>query len=356
MQPTDTSNTALLYCRPGMEKDCAAEVVERAAGHGVAGWCRTADGYLEFASAGPDELHHFAQHQPFAQLIFPRQWCALLDRITDLPATDRAGPIASALTPHIRHYGALRIEQPDSNDGRSLARLGRRLRQPIAQSLAAYGITAVDRGPTLHVFLTAGDSALLGLSDPDNASPWPGGIPRLRLPGRAPSRSASKLEEAFQRFLSADERAAWLRPGRRAVDLGAAPGGWSWLLAERGVRVDAVDNAELLPTVTAHPGVSHHRSDGFGFRPRGDCDWLVCDIVEQPHRIVRLVAEWFERRRCRHAIFNLKLPMKKRWATVRDHLLALEQRLPPQQRIAAGQLYHDREEVTVFATRAPLGR
>ena len=63
------------------------------------------------------------------------------------------------------------------------------------------------------------------------------------------SRSAFKLMEL-------DDRYGFLKPGQRVVDLGAAPGGWSQVAAERvragqrgdgGDRVVALDLAEMEP-------------------------------------------------------------------------------------------------------------
>ena len=51
--------------------------------------------------------------------------------------------------------------------------------------------------------------------------------------------------------------------------------------------------------------------------PKRPVDWLVCDIVWQPATIASLVARWIGDGRARHAIFNLKLPMKKRYDEVR---------------------------------------
>lgn len=51
------------------------------------------------------------------------------------------------------------------------------------------------------------------------------GIPRLKFPTDAPSRSTLKLEEAFFVFLTEKEREARLSHGMTAVDLGACPGG-----------------------------------------------------------------------------------------------------------------------------------
>ena len=103
----------------------------------------------------------------------------------------------------------------------------------------------------------------------------------------------------------------------RAVDLGAAPGGWTWQLAHRGLRVTAVDNGPLKGEVRDDPLVTHLRADGLAYLPKRPVDWMVCDIVEQPSRIAALVARWIGEGHARHAIFNLKLPMKKRYDEVR---------------------------------------
>ena len=60
--------------------------------------------------------------------------------------------------------------------------------------------------------------------------------------------------------------------------------------------------------------VEHVRADGFMWKPRRAVDWLVCDIVDKPRRTTALM-EWLEQRLCRFAVFNLKLPMKQRYAS-----------------------------------------
>ena len=80
-------------------------------------------------------------------------------------------------------------------------------------------------------------------------------------------------------------------------------------------------------------------------------DWLVCDMVEQPRRIAALVAAWLDDGLCRRAIFNLKLPMKKRYDEVQLCLSIVRDALGGAADLRAKQLYHDREEITVFAAR-----
>lgn len=351
MIPHPESSTVLALCRPGMESDCAAELVARCAESEIGAWCRVRDGLVELTVADPTDLVTLGAAIRFPTLVFTRQWLTIVARPERLPERDRATPIAEAAAATVEACSSVRIEHPDTEAGRPLSRLARGLHAPVTTALGRAGITFRPDAPVLHVVLLDGTAAIVGLSAIANSAPWPMGIPRLKAPRAAPSRSVLKLEEALALFLSDDERAGWLRPGRKAVDLGAAPGGWTWLLAERGLSVDAVDNGHLAAVLNENPRVSHHRADGFRFRPRGAVDWLVCDMVEQPHRIARLAAGWLERGDCRHAVVNLKLPMKQRWRTVAQHLGAIGAALPSDGRIAAKQLYHDRAEVTVFATR-----
>ena len=154
-------------------------------------------------------------------------------------------------------------------------------------------------------------------------------------------------------LLTPEQRDTLLRPGLNAVDLGAAPGGWTWQLASRGIRVTAVDNGPLKGSVAQDPLVQHLRVDGFKYRPRRPVDWLVCDMVEQPAKVTQLISQWLCHGWARNVLFNLKLPMKKRLQEVNKCLALLAEQLHVagfRSQIRARQLYHDREEVTVLVT------
>jgi len=251
---------------------------------------------------------------------------------------------------------ALWLETPDSNEGKQRSALCRRL-APLLEAAASQERLLDRRDPRcvrLHVLFIDATHAFVGTSRAATGARWPMGIPRLAMPRSAPSRSTLKLAEAFIAFLDDDEEhARALKPGMRAVDLGAAPGGWTWLLAERGLRVTSIDNGPLKGEIANDPLVEHLRVDGLAWRPRRPVDWMVCDIVLQPSRIAALVASWIAEGDCRRTIFNLKLPMKKRYAEVercegiiRD---ALDRRRL-RYRLAFRQLYHDREEITGYCT------
>ncbi|TCT23504.1 23S rRNA (cytidine2498-2'-O)-methyltransferase [Thermomonas haemolytica] len=291
---------------------------------------------------------------PFSTLVFARQKLRLLAELRGLDPGDRITPMLQALRGQAR-FGTLLMEHPDSDAGKPLAGLARSLGNALRPALRKAGLLGAQddpRLPRLHVCFVAGDHAFLARSLPADSAPWPLGIPRLRMHPDAPSRSALKLEEALRVLLTDAERARLLQDGMRAADLGAAPGGWTWVLTRHGLRVTAIDNGPLRPHVLDTGQVQHLRADGFSWQPPQPLDWMVCDMVEQPRRVAERMATWLREGWCRQAIFNLKLPMKKRWQETQLCLELFARQAGRPLTIRARQLYHDREEITVLALPA----
>ena len=131
------------------------------------------------------------------------------------------------------------------------------------------------------------------------------GIPRLKFPRQAPSRSTLKLEEAWHHFIPREQWDTRLAAGMTGVDLGAAPGGWTWQMVNRHIKVSAVDNGPMNADLMDSGLVEHFRADGFTFRPKRPVDWMVCDIVEKPARNAALLETWIGEGLCREAVVNL---------------------------------------------------
>ncbi|MBN8715458.1 MAG: 23S rRNA (cytidine(2498)-2'-O)-methyltransferase RlmM [Xanthomonadales bacterium] len=344
------------YCRQGFEPELAGELSERAGEAGLAGYARTErdSGYVLFLTPDPADADALDRALPFSTLVFARQKLRLLAELRALNPGDRITPMLQALHGQSR-FGALVMEHPDSDAGKPLAGLARSLGNALRPALRKAGLLGAQddpRLPRLHVCLVAGDHALLARSLPTDSAPWPLGIPRLRMHPDAPSRSALKLEEALRVLLTDAERARLLQDGMRAADLGAAPGGWTWVLTRHSLRVTAIDNGPLRPHVLDTGKVQHLRADGFTWQPPQPLDWMVCDMVEQPRRVAERMATWLREGWCRQAIFNLKLPMKKRWQETRLCLDLFARQAGRPLTIRARQLYHDREEITVLALPA----
>jgi len=341
----------LLYCRPGFEQDCAQEALRQARQQKPV----IAEQPAIIADSGYAVVALNEQQLSYRELVFARQLIRLHRSIEPLPERDRLTPILSAVADFPGPCGALWLEVPDTNDGKTLSAFTRRFQPLLEDALREQGVLHDDpRGQRLHIFFPDKSSALIGTSDPHNSAPWLMGILRQSMPAEAPSRSTLKLAEAIEVFMDRSEQTRLLRQGMTAVDLGAAPGGWTWQLVKRGIRVTAVDNGPMKGVLAKHPLVEHLKQDGFKFTPRKTVDWLVCDMVEKPSKVAKLIEEWFAAGWCRHAIFNLKLPMKQRLVALDGALGGIRKRLDEEginYRMMAKQLYHDREEVTVFLTK-----
>ncbi len=350
MQTTSITHY-LLYCRAGFEQDCAQEALRRAR--------QQKPVIVEQPAILPDSGYAIValngQQLHYRELIFARQLIRLHQVVEPLPERDRLTPILSAVAELPGGFGVLWLEVPDTNDGKTLSAFTRRFQPLLEGALREQERLRDDlRSTRLHIFFPDKSSALIGSSDPHNSAPWQNGILRQSMPAEAPSRSTLKLAEAIEVFMDRGEQSRLLRQGMTAVDLGAAPGGWTWQLIKRGIRVTAVDNGPMKGVLVKHSLVQHLRQDGFKYRPRKAVDWLVCDMVDKPAKVAALIGEWFAAGLARHAIFNLKLPMKQRVAALEGALDGIRTRLDEEginYRMMAKQLYHDREEVTVFLTR-----
>ena len=194
---------------------------------------------------------------------------------------------------------------------------------------------------------------------------WRGGQRRMADDDAAPSRSYLKVEEAYivlGREPAADET---------VVDLGAAPGGWSYSAAKHGARVIAVDNGPLKGGALNHPLIEHRLEDAFKFQPPSFAkasavaeamadksegrpaepvtyDWLFCDLVEEPHHVMQnIVAPWLAHGWCRRFVINLKFGHVDSIALLREIQASASPFARHATNLRIRHLYHDREELTV---------
>lgn len=341
----------LLYCRQGFEKDCAAEITELAGRNGFYGYSKTEEnaGYVLFIMNDANAGEQLIKTLSFNRLIFARQIIAVNDvlpleqgvRVESFLEAARELPLAEALW----------LETADTNDAKSLSSFIKKIEKPLRAAWKKAGLIRTKAvGVRHHIFFLDGDSAYLGVSLACCRSEHLMGIRRLRFPAAAPSRSTLKLEEAFHQFVPSQLWSTHLSEGLVAVDLGAAPGGWTWQFVQRGIHVIAIDNGPMQKELMATGLVDHEMADGFKYQPKRTVDWLVCDMVERPMQVASLMAKWLVEGWTRKAIFNLKLPMKKRFQEVEQCLELIQSELKKasvQYQLQAKHLYHDREEITV---------
>ncbi len=352
-------NQVLLYCRPGFEKECAGEIQNKANDAEIYGFPRvkTQSGYVLFECYQTGDAEKLIETISFSSLIFARQMLVVTGQVTDLPEGDRISPLLATLADYEGEFprcGDIRVEMPDTNEGKELSKFCRKFTVPLRLALRKQGyMYAKDnsRKPVFHLFFTAPGECYIGYSLSHNNSDFFMGIPRLKFPSDAPSRSTLKLEEAFHVFIPREEWDTRLAPGMWGVDLGACPGGWTYQLVKRSMFVHAIDNGQMAESLMETGQVKHHEVDGFKFEPpRKNVTWIVCDMIEKPARVAHLMGQWLVKGWAKEALFNLKLPMKGRYDEVLQDIENLKAFLIKNKlkfNLQAKHLYHDREEITV---------
>lgn len=352
-------NKLALYCRAGFEKEVAGEINDKAAQLGIFGFANVKEnsGYVIFECYQAGEADRLAKELAFNQLIFARQMIVVGDLLQDLPEGDRISPIlAQYQTLNPKNSSEIFVETPDTNEAKELLTFCRKFTVPLRNALKKQGWLGAKEtaknSVSLHILFVGSGKCYVGYAYNHNRSPFFMGIPRLKFPADAPSRSTLKLEEAILTFIPPAEEKKRFTENMTGVDLGACPGGWTYQLVKRGLFVYAVDHGKMAASLHETGRIEHCPEDGFKFQPpkRKQIDWLVCDMVEQPMRISKLMAKWLLNGWCREMIFNLKLPMKKRYQEVQLCLNYLEEELAKNGfwfKIQAKHLYHDREEITV---------
>jgi 23S rRNA (cytidine2498-2'-O)-methyltransferase len=293
------------------------------------------------------------------EITFARQALHLEGPPSEIDLEILAERIARAMASQLGGRGGipswtLQIVAPDSRDPKDPRRRARdRLERDLPEALlarladrvGASRVSSEDASYFVQAWIIDEDRALIGVtSAQESLSRTLGGKIHLRRAEDAPSRSGLKLEEAIEWIGVGPEK------GDLCADLGASPGGWSQVAVGRGATVIAVDPAPVkihLPPKR----FTYKRLSAFEFAPLETLDWLLCDMAWRPLEVAQLVAKWGRRAWARQAIVNFKLPMKRKaemLAQIRDIMAAAGWR-----GIRSRQLYHDRDEVTVFAWLDP---
>lgn len=351
----------LFYCREGYEADLAAELDYCSASQKLYGYSQVVpnSALVRYQLYQPLTKQHRAESFPWRDLIFARQRLCVLADIAFTDTQDRVASILAYLSEFTdlqeNNLGDVLVEHADNEKGKETAKFCKKFTVPLRQALRKRGLLSKKPNtglPYLHLLLSDSSACTLALSYPKNRHSQRLGITRLKFPPEAPSRSTLKLDEAINLFIPAAQQANCLQKGMTAVDLGACPGGWTFQLVSRGMKVEAVDNGSMDDGLMATGLVNYQAADGFKYQPLdGHVDWLVCDMIEKPEKVSQLITRWLIKRQTTSTIFNLKLPMKQRFQTVNKLLLEMSSNLNEHQiayQMQAKHLYHDRDEITVI--------
>ncbi|MDP3705180.1 MAG: SAM-dependent methyltransferase [Legionellaceae bacterium] len=152
-----------------------------------------------------------------------------------------------------------------------------------------------------------------------------------------PNRAYLKLWEA----LTLLDR--YPKSGDLALDLGASPGGWTYVMQSLGTTVTSVDKALLAPTIANLPGVTFLQQSAFALDLTTldqTYDWVLSDIACYPDRAYALIQKWIASGKAKQMIFTIKLQGKTELST-----LKLFQEIPNSRLI---NLFYNKHEATFF--------
>ncbi|HEY6540784.1 MAG TPA: SAM-dependent methyltransferase [Ktedonobacteraceae bacterium] len=227
------------------------------------------------------------------------------------------------------------------------------LNQQLAAAFAEEtGAVEWVKKPQVVVSLLCADlQAYAGISiAKDNLSDWPGGMRHYAQLPEQISRAEFKLLEALETF------GVSLPDKGDALDLGAAPGGWTRLLRDAGMRVVAVDPARLDARLGGR--LEHYRGYAEDYIEEAVARHKKFDVITNDMRMdareaARLLVQ---ARSCLRPdgfiISTLKLPhaaididpsrnLKEALRLLEKHFAVVQVR----------QLFHNRQEVTVITAK-----
>ncbi len=136
--------------------------------------------------------------------------------------------------------------------------------------------------------------------------------------------------------------------GTKVIDLGASPGGWSWVLSQLGLDVISVDKAPLDQKIAKAPNITFLQESAFGLDPKTmpDVQWLFSDIICYPDRLLTFIEKWMQESSVQNFVCTIKFQGEADFALI-DEFLKI-----PQSRIV--HLYHNKHEVMWWKTNERL--
>ena len=135
-------------------------------------------------------------------------------------------------------------------------------------------------------------------------------------------------------------------PAENAIEIGASPGGWSWVLSQYFKIVYTFDRADLDPKIQKIPNIVHVKTDAFKIDPKDytNCSWFFSDLICSPEKIHETIQYWLDHSQIRNFVCTIKFKVQTDYEVI-DKL----RKIPDSKLV---RLYQNKREVTwIKATR-----
>lgn len=130
----------------------------------------------------------------------------------------------------------------------------------------------------------------------------------------APSRAYLKLWELFTRIRKAP------KIDETCLDLGSAPGGWTYVLEKLQAKITSVDRAPLDPKLAQSSRIQHLIKDAFSVKPEDfeSLDWFFSDVICYPAKLAEFLQPWVKSGKVKNFVCTLKFQAATDWDSIRS--------------------------------------
>jgi 23S rRNA (cytidine2498-2'-O)-methyltransferase len=190
--------------------------------------------------------------------------------------------------------------------------------------------------------LLCDDKCYIGLGTPyENISAWSGGMVHYKKSEEDISKAKYKLMEAIEVF-HID-----MGSFRYALDLGAAPGGWTSVMLEHGLRVTAVDTGDMDSRLSKLPRFKFVKADASALElEHTNYDVLTLDANWSPKstaKIINNASKYLKSGAI--AVVTVKLMGDKVRKTIKEVTAIYREVFDV---LDVKQLFHNKDEVTLY--------
>ena len=338
----------ILTAHPASGSAALSEVRSIDPGSRLRKWLAPGVGWVELGIDWDSLAMRFREQPP----VFCRHICPVQVHIPlkqDVADLDDLAEVSRQLLPQLNLAQTFSVQTRLMASGWPYARYD--VNERLSKELMGQGVPLDVRRPeqVFSVVLTP-DQGYLGLSRAaDNLSDWAGGARRFMAEEGQISRAEFKLLEALELFeLSFPAHGV-------ALDLGAAPGGWTRVLRNHDMSVVAVDTADLDQRFISDLAVRHVRQTAQSYLPTTDqrFDVILNDMRMDARVSARIMVSAVRNLKAGGwALLTLKLPKRGIEKIAASALDVLRRCYTV---MGARQLFHNRNEITVALRRASQG-
>lgn len=217
-------------------------------------------------------------------------------------------------------------------------------RSKLCEKLTQQGFTEdIKHGKQILSFFITNKKVYAGCGNAScNLSSWNGGMMHCAKEGMI-SRAEFKLLEAIEVF------GLDMSQYHTAADLGAAPGGWTNALLANGLKVTAIDPANMDPELLKNPKLKHYKEMTQTYLTRDLGQKFDCIVNDMKMDVIQSasITNEFEHVLSENGIIlmTFKLPNKYSYLNIKRGIEELQKCYDF---ISAKQLFHNRSEVTVL--------